>query len=32
MPQAEASIHIDAPPEAVFDFVADAPRVRRVRS
>jgi uncharacterized protein YndB with AHSA1/START domain len=27
MPQAEASIHIDAPPEVVFDFVADAPRI-----
>lgn len=27
MPRAEASIHIDAPPEVVFDFVADAPRI-----
>lgn len=27
MPRAEASIHIQAPPEVVFDFVADAPRI-----
>ena len=27
MPTAQATIHIDAPPEAVFDFVADAPRI-----
>lgn len=27
MARAEASIHIDAPPEAVFDFVADASRI-----
>lgn len=27
MPRAEASIHIHAPPEVIFDFVADAPRI-----
>lgn len=27
MLRAEASIHIDAPPEVVFDLVADAPRI-----
>jgi uncharacterized protein YndB with AHSA1/START domain len=27
MPTAKATVHIQAPPETVFDFVADAPRV-----